>query len=111
MNAILQNIPDQLPDALPPLTPKQQQVLIYLLEYYLANRFYPTNREVMQYLGVKGTTAAAYINPLQAKGYVQKVVTGGMGRNLRITNQGLDYLRNLNLENETKVKLSQLDLF
>jgi DNA-binding MarR family transcriptional regulator len=81
----------ELPDELPPLSAKQRQVLTYLFKYFMAHRFYPTNREIMQHIGVRGTTAVAYLSPLEAKGYIER--TSSSARNVKISVRGLEYLK------------------
>ncbi len=78
---------------LPPLTQQQARVLTFLYTYFVAHRYYPTQREIMEAIGVKGTTAVAYTRPLEAKGYIdRRHGSGTHGRNLRITKAGIEKL-------------------
>jgi len=86
-------VPDRLPEELPPLTEKQQKVFVFLFDFFCENRFYPTQREIMQHFGIKGSTAAAYLGPLTFKGYVEK--TSAAGRNLKISERGMEFLKKI----------------
>ncbi|MDI9570419.1 MAG: hypothetical protein QM278_06825 [Pseudomonadota bacterium] len=100
------DVPDRLNESVTPLSPKQREVLVYLFEYFHDHNYYPTHREIVNHIGVAGTTAAAYVNPLIAKGYVEKTVAAGRGRNIRITELGLTYLRTM----DAKRRQLELDI-
>jgi Mn-dependent DtxR family transcriptional regulator len=76
---------------LPPVTEKQGKCLEFILSYFLANRFYPTQREVALAMGVKSNTAEMYIQPLESKGYLMR--EPGRQRNIRLTSDGLERLK------------------
>ena len=82
--------PDPL-KVLPPVTEKQAKCLEFVLDLFLANRFYPTQREVAQEMGVHSNTAEMYFQPLVEKGYLTR--EPGRQRNIRLTQDGLERLK------------------
>lgn len=76
---------------LPPVTEKQGKCLEFILNYFLENRFYPTQREVALAMGVKSNTAEMYIQPLESKGYLMR--KPGRQRNIRLTPDALERLK------------------
>jgi DNA-binding MarR family transcriptional regulator len=79
-----------------PLSKRQEQVLKFLYEFFEGHRFYPTQREIMDFLQVKGTTAVGYLGPLEKKGYIERVP--GQGRNVLITELGYEKLEELGVK-------------
>ena len=75
---------------MPPLSPKQEVVLKYLYRYFEKQRYFPTHREIMDHLGVKGATAVSYLVPLETKGYITR--EKGIARNIVITDLGIEKL-------------------
>jgi DNA-binding MarR family transcriptional regulator len=63
--------PDPL-RVLPPLTDRQAKCLEYILNYFLENRYYPTQREVAQAMDIQSSTAEMYLQPLVEKGYLMR---------------------------------------
>ena len=55
---------------LPPVTEKQGRCLEFILNYFLENRYYPTQREVAEAMKVRSNTAEMYLQPLEHKGYL-----------------------------------------
>jgi DNA-binding MarR family transcriptional regulator len=89
--------PDPL-RVLPPVTEKQGKCLRFILDYFLENRFYPTQRELATAMSVRSNTAEMYLQPLEQKGYLQR--EPGKQRNIRLTPDGLERLKlmGVNLE-------------
>jgi DNA-binding MarR family transcriptional regulator len=83
---------------LPALTDKQGQCLIFIFNYYAEHRHFPTHREIAHAMGSSSTTAAMYIEPLVAKGYLKRAGKGKVARNLRVTVDGLERLRMLGVD-------------
>jgi DNA-binding MarR family transcriptional regulator len=69
---------------LPPLTEKQAQCLMFILEYFKEHRYYPTQREVTAAMKLHSTTAESYLEPLRRKGYLARK-TKRQRRNIRLT--------------------------
>src|SRR5947209_7476795 len=76
---------------LPPVTQKQGRCLEFILNYFVENRYYPTQREVAREMGVRSNTAEMYLQPLEAKGYI--VREPGRQRNIRLTTDALERLK------------------
>lgn len=76
---------------LPPVTEKQGKCLEFILNFFLENRYYPTQREVAHAMGVRSNTAEMYIQPLESKGYLAR--EPGRQRNIRLTQDGLERLK------------------
>ena len=57
---------------MPPLSPRQEQLLKFLYVYYQAKRCYPTQRECSTALGLKSSQVTGYLDPLVKKGYVAR---------------------------------------
>ncbi len=72
-------------DELPWLTDRQLQTLMWIADFWTANRHAPTHREIAAGLGgsQRTGTAAPFVNPLIAKGYLERTDAGL--RNLRLT--------------------------
>jgi DNA-binding MarR family transcriptional regulator len=69
---------------LPPLTDKQAQCLKYIHDYFVAHRYYPTQREVAEAMNLQSSTAETYLEPLRRKGYLHKRARR-QRRNIRLT--------------------------
>lgn len=69
---------------LPPLTDKQAQCLKFIHDYFVAHRYYPTQREVAGAMSLQSSTAETYLEPLRRKGYLHKRVRR-QRRNIRLT--------------------------
>jgi len=55
----------------PPLTSRQQEVLVYLVQYTLEHLYQPTIREIVQHLGVSSNNGVyEHLKALEKKGYV-----------------------------------------
>jgi SOS-response transcriptional repressor LexA len=74
----------------PQLTAKQVQALAFVYEYLQRHRVYPTQREVAAAMSLNSNSAATYLEPLERKGMVTKML--GQPRNLRITRGGVKAL-------------------
>lgn len=75
---------------LPILTDRQAECLIYIFEYFVRHRFYPTQREIAQEMKLRTNSAETHIVPLIKKGYITKEL--GQRRNLRLTPAALQKL-------------------
>lgn len=89
--------PQKLKTPLTPLPPQQERALVYMMEFFLKHQYYPTHVELLRGLGLKGNAASVYLHPLCKKGYLERTDVG-KGRNFVITEQGLEYLRNLGMQ-------------
>jgi DNA-binding MarR family transcriptional regulator len=69
---------------LPPLSEGQQRCLKFILDYFIEHRYYPTQREVVEAMGIRSSTAESYLAPLRRKGYLQRKVKK-QRRNMRLT--------------------------
>lgn len=97
--------PEKLKMPLNPLPTQQQRALVYMMEFFLQHQYYPTHLELLKGLGLKGTAASVYLHPLAKKGYLERVNIG-RGRNFQITEQGLEYLRNMGMQ---QVSLEEIE--
>lgn len=75
---------------LPMLTQRQARVLLFVAEYYVKHRVYPTNREVCEGCDIRSSNPAPFIGPLVAKGLLARLP--GQRRNLRLTEAALGVL-------------------
>jgi Mn-dependent DtxR family transcriptional regulator len=82
--------PDPL-RVLPPLTERQGKCLQLILDYFIENRYYPTQRELAVAMGIQSNTAAMYLQPLEQKGYLLR--ERNKQRNIRLTQAALERLR------------------
>lgn len=78
---------------LPALTKKQGECLLFIFNYYVEYRHFPTHREIARAMGIGSTTAAMYLDPLVQKGYLKRAGKGKTARNIRVTVDGLERLR------------------
>jgi Mn-dependent DtxR family transcriptional regulator len=69
---------------LPPLTDKQANCLKFIHDYFVAHRYYPTQREVAEAMNLQSSTAETYLEPLRRKGYLHKRARR-QRRNIRLT--------------------------
>jgi DNA-binding MarR family transcriptional regulator len=65
--------PELILKELQPLTSSQLKCLKFILDFYIKHRHYPTHREIMKGLKIKGDNADPYLKPLEAKGYLVRV--------------------------------------
>ena len=86
---------------LPHLSTRQAESLVFLFEYLVSTGYYPTQRELLEHLGVHGTAAAVYLDPLVQKGYV--VRQPDERRNVRLTDRALLKLERMGIDVETKL--------
>jgi len=86
---------------LPPVTDRQGKCLQFILEYFLEHRFYPTQREVAAAMNVRSNTAEMYIQPLEQKGYLQRMP--GKQRNIRLTPDGIERLKLMGIDLEGRL--------
>jgi len=75
---------------LPELTEKQEAVLVYVKDFYLDHRHFPTLREMAGNFEVSPNAIAQQIHALDRKGYVKRIPGGK--RNLRLTQLGIEKL-------------------
>lgn len=87
---------------LPPLTERQEECLVFLFNYFTEHRYYPTQREIANYMKLKSNSAAIFIEPLLKKGYLEK--EPGKNRNIQITKTGLLKLKLIEREKNIKGK-------
>jgi SOS-response transcriptional repressor LexA len=78
---------------LPYLTRRQLDTLAWIWRYWVAHSHAPTQREIAAAMGASSRTATAapFIDPLVAKGYLLK--TSAASRNLTITAQAIAKLK------------------
>jgi Mn-dependent DtxR family transcriptional regulator len=86
---------------LPPVTEKQAKCLEFILNYFLENRYYPTQREVAKEMGIQSNTAEMYLQPLEDKGYLTR--EPNKQRNIRLTQDGLERLKMLGVNVEDRL--------
>jgi len=92
---------------MPPLSPRQEEILRFMGTFFLEHRYYPTQAEIMQAIGVKSRAAMGYVSPMILKGYLTNQDTPGVrGRTLRFTQLGLEKLERMGI-----VAGDQMDLF
>lgn len=77
---------------LPHLTERQMVVLRAIYTNVLAQKNYPTQREIADQLGCSQPAALGHINALVKKGYLTKNI-GEHGRNMRLTVLAMEKLR------------------
>jgi DNA-binding MarR family transcriptional regulator len=77
--------------SLPPLTERQAECLIYLYNYFIEHRYYPTQREIVKKMNLKTNSAATFIEPLCKKGYLEK--EPGKRRNIDLTHMAIEKLK------------------
>ena len=77
--------------SLPPLTERQAECLVYLYNYFLEHRYYPTQREIVKKMNLKTNSAATFIEPLRKKGYLEK--EPGKRRNISLTHMAIEKLK------------------
>lgn len=77
--------------SLPPLTERQAECLVYLYNYFIEHRYYPTQREIVKKMNLKTNSAATFIEPLRKKGYLEK--EPGKQRNIDLTHMAIEKLK------------------
>ena len=72
-------------EELPHLTARQLDVLAWVFGFWVSHQHGPTQREIVAGLGTstRTSTAAAFVEPLVAKGYLER--TQASSRNIRPT--------------------------
>lgn len=68
---------------LPPLSGKQQEVLVWLIGYSETNGYFPVVREIAAHFSVTVSRAQAVMAQLEKRGYVAK--TAECSRNIQLT--------------------------
>jgi SOS-response transcriptional repressor LexA len=77
--------------SLPPLTERQTECLVFIYNYFIEHRYYPTQREIVQKMNLKTNSAATFIEPLRKKGYLKK--EPGKRRNIDLTRMAIEKLK------------------
>lgn len=77
--------------SLPPLTERQTECLVYIYNYFIEHRYYPTQREIVQKMNLKTNSAATFVEPLRKKGYLKK--EPGKRRNIDLTRMAIEKLK------------------
>jgi DNA-binding MarR family transcriptional regulator len=75
---------------LPPLTANQAKCLVYVTNFFLQHRYYPTHREIAEAMELRTNTAEMFIGPLVQKGYL--IRQRGRHRNIRLTKSAISRL-------------------
>jgi DNA-binding MarR family transcriptional regulator len=75
---------------LPPLTDKQFACLRFVAEYFMAQRYYPTQREVAEAMHLRSSTASTFLTPLVNKGFLTREPR--RRRNIMLTPAGIKKL-------------------
>jgi len=87
-----------------PLTDRQFECLKFIYGYFITRRFYPTQREIAEALGVRSNTAAFFTGPIEKKGYLH--VEPGRRRNIRLTPLAIKLLTEKGvIKEETQIPL------
>ncbi|MBK4723403.1 hypothetical protein JJL56_31625 [Azospirillum sp. YIM DDC1] len=84
--------PVELDEELPFLTARQMEALTWVVRFWRAHRYGPTQREIAAGMGASSRTATAapFVDPLVAKGYLEK--TSAPSRNLKPTRRAIEKL-------------------
>jgi SOS-response transcriptional repressor LexA len=85
---------------LPPVSKKQGKCLQFILSYFIENRYYPTQREVADAMGIKSSTVEHILQPLMQKGYLTR--EHKKQRNIRLTRDGIERLKLMGVTVESK---------
>lgn len=94
---------------LPPLSGKQEELLLWVIEYSEKNGFYPVMREIATHFGLTLSRIQALMAQLEKRGYVAKTAT--RSRNLQLTELTKSWLeRRVEKEKEQETP-SQVSLF
>lgn len=83
--------PESLLKELPPLTHTQLRSLKFILDFYIKHRYYPSHREIIDGLKIKGDNAGPYLKPLEQKGYL--IRTPQKQRSIRLTPDACEKLK------------------
>jgi|SRR5271169_2896892 len=73
-----------------PLTERQFECLVLIYQYFIAQRFYPSQKELAAALNIKSNVAVTFTGPLKKKGYLISVP--GRQRNMRLTETAIRLL-------------------
>ncbi|MFT5692001.1 MAG: DNA-binding MarR family transcriptional regulator [Oceanicoccus sp.] len=93
---------------LPKLTEKQERCLVFLSNYFFKHRHMPAHREICIELGLSGSSAKTYVEPLTKKGYLARLdLPRGRGRNYELTEIAIEKLQLMGVA--TDAQLSLLD--
>lgn len=87
----------RLPDGgrvLPVLAPRQLQVLVFIYQFALKNRDYPTGSEIGQSMGVTKQAVASTLGTLVKKGYAYRD-RNFSERNIRLTDVAVEKMQML----------------
>ena len=77
---------------MPTITDKQYAILLYLYEFWIANKSYPSIRAISDNFGYKTKNAAAsHLAALEKKGFIKRIP--GSYKNTRITGMGMRILK------------------
>ena len=85
--------PDGLPNELPHLRERQLAVLSWVWRHWVAHRHGPTRRGIATRLSASSRTATAapFVNPLVAKGHLERTPVARRG--IRLTTEAIQKLR------------------
>jgi len=87
----------QIPERMPKLTARQEEVLRFYAEYFLRHRDWPTQREAAENLEIASTNVQPFVRPLLEKGYVQKLAQNTR-RNYELTTKGWEKAQQLGVD-------------
>ena len=94
---------------LPPLTERQEELLLWVIDYSETNGFYPVMRDIAAHFGLTLSRIQALMAQLEKCGYVAK--TAARSRNIQLTDLTKNWLeRRINKEKEQE-PLSQVKIF
>lgn len=70
------------------LTPKQQEVFDYLVEYRRQRGYFPTRKEIGNHIGKGAGSAQFHLHRIEEKGYIE--LMPGMQRGIKVLSQKSD---------------------
>lgn len=79
----------------PKLSDKQQECLKFIYDFYTANLYYPSRRELAEAIHATAASANQHIEALIKKGYLLRVA--GESRNIRVNPDTLEVLKHLGI--------------
>ena len=94
---------------LPPLSGKQEELLLWVIEYSEKNGFYPVMREIATHFGLTLSRIQALMAQLEKRGYVAKTAT--RSRNLQLTDLTKSWLERRTEKEKEQDTPSQVSLF
>lgn len=94
---------------LPPLSGKQEELLLWIIEYSETQGFYPVMREISSHFGVTLSRIQALMAQLEKRGYVAKTAT--RSRNLQLTELTRSWLERRIEKAKEQETPSQVSLF